>query len=672
MVKVPHLEALLGVSHVIERPPLRRAGDADFVVGWGTKPTARHARAYAKTTGLPYVAIEDGFLRSAGSASAKLPPVSVVLDDLGIYYEAGRRSRVETLIRSAPHFGKDIKQIAADGFELFLRHRLTKYNTVSSDPEPRRPHYRVMLVDQVFGDQSIAGGLASAASFRRMIDTALETFPAASIAVKVHPDVLAGRARGYIDRVALDHGLAVIADMGNPHDLLDHVDALWTVTSQLGLEAAFKGLPVRCFGVPFYAGWGLTEDTPDNPTARTALVRRGAERDALDLFAAAYVAYPNYADPVGGRPISLPEAIDRLVLWRDRAECNRGDVVCAGWPLTRRAAARAYFHDGGGTLTFSSGRAAVRAAKVGNGRLLSWQAPKPVAAACAAGLDAAVVRETPLRVLDPCPPGAVPAALEVDGRAARDGGASHAGLIWSLHHYPFTEAERDRAAAVIEDLLPAPPARTEPATPTDRKTIVVLGERFQSWRADETSGFRNNRQFLRMVRAEHRDALLLYVEHPDVARRMAPGWLTPGQIAANADQVLSLQEMLSGTVDIDEVHTIASDTGFWALMAGLDVTCWGRPFYAGWGVTRDRQAFPDRVRRLSPADLAAAVLILGARYVDRRTEIPCEVEDVAARIVAGRAGRIAARMMPRAPWYSPALSALRRASARVRHFLFFA
>lgn len=38
------------------------------------------------------------------------------------------------------------------------------------------------------------------------------------------------------------------------------------------------------------------------------------------------------------------------------------------------------------------------------------------------------------------------------------------------------------------------------------------------------------------------------------------------------------------------MHTISSLTGFEALLRGLDVTCYGLPFYAGWGLTTDMDA----------------------------------------------------------------------------------
>lgn len=47
----------------------------------------------------------------------------------------------------------------------------------------------------------------------------------------------------------------------HPHALLNRVEAVYTVSSQLGFEALLLGKPVYCFGMPFYAGWGLTFDS---------------------------------------------------------------------------------------------------------------------------------------------------------------------------------------------------------------------------------------------------------------------------------------------------------------------------------------------------------------------------------------------------------------------------
>ena len=58
------------------------------VIGWGHKPTADKARRYAAEHNLPYIALEDGFLRSLGLGCEGADPLSLVVDGSGIYYDA--------------------------------------------------------------------------------------------------------------------------------------------------------------------------------------------------------------------------------------------------------------------------------------------------------------------------------------------------------------------------------------------------------------------------------------------------------------------------------------------------------------------------------------------------------------------------------------------------------
>jgi capsular polysaccharide export protein len=76
--------------------------DIKAVLGWGMKPTAAAGRRLAEKRGLPYVALEDGFLRSVGLGESGATSLSLIVDDLGVYYDATRPSRLEDLIRTAP------------------------------------------------------------------------------------------------------------------------------------------------------------------------------------------------------------------------------------------------------------------------------------------------------------------------------------------------------------------------------------------------------------------------------------------------------------------------------------------------------------------------------------------------------------------------------------------
>jgi capsular polysaccharide export protein len=76
---------------------------------------------------------------------------------------------------------------------------------------------------------------------------------------------------------------------------------------------------------------------------------------------------------------------------------------------------------------------------------------------------------------------------------------------------------------------------------------------------------------------------------------------------------------------------MTSLAGFEALLRGRRVVVYGRPFYAGWGLTVDRPPL-DRGRRLTLDELVAGVLILYPRYLDPLTRLPCGPEVIIERL----------------------------------------
>ena len=96
--RLPNLAAFLPEYDLRTLP----GRDVKTVLGWGMKPTAAHGRRWADKHGVPYVALEDGLLRSVGLGEAGATSLSIVADDLGIYYDATRPSRLEQLIAEAP------------------------------------------------------------------------------------------------------------------------------------------------------------------------------------------------------------------------------------------------------------------------------------------------------------------------------------------------------------------------------------------------------------------------------------------------------------------------------------------------------------------------------------------------------------------------------------------
>jgi capsular polysaccharide export protein len=354
---VPHLAELLGAERVVYLP-LRGRG-IDAVVGW--KAWTRAGVAFAAAHRLPYVRLEDGFLRSVGLGVEGDPPLSIVVDDAGIYYDARSESRLERLIAE----GRGDTARARRAIDRIVAARLSKYNGAPPGPVDLGPaRRRVLVVDQTRGDRSVSCGLAGEESFRAMLETAIAENPSAEVVVKTHPDVSAGKRRGYLLRVP--KGVRLFREPVNPLALLEPMERVYVVSSQLGFEALLLGKHVTCFGAPFNAGWGLTDD-------RVQVPRRGPARSLEQVFASAYLDYPRYLDPDTGRRCELERVLEHLELQREMFERNRGRMFCFGFRVWKRNYVRAYLRSPGNRIVFTE--SAARAERLGfdrGSRLVVW------------------------------------------------------------------------------------------------------------------------------------------------------------------------------------------------------------------------------------------------------------------------------------------------------------
>lgn len=296
-------------------PPLRFP-EFGCVAGWGLKPTSRFARALSKRTDTEYLALEDGFIRSV-YPGAKSAPLSLVLDRSGVHYDASGVSDLEALIdASAQNFEEERLQRAAAGMDALRSHAISKYNhsrrftPAELGLTGERREGRVLVVDQTVGDCSVAYGAATANTFSKMLAAAKAENPGAEIIVKLHPEVVSKRKNGYLTHLS-DPDLWLVNFDVNPWSLIEAVDKVYVVSSQLGLEALMARKHVICFGLPFYAGWGLTDD-------RKPISRRTARPTLEQLFAAIYFDYSRYISPANGKQFSFEEAVAWMIGERAR------------------------------------------------------------------------------------------------------------------------------------------------------------------------------------------------------------------------------------------------------------------------------------------------------------------------------------------------------------------
>jgi capsular polysaccharide export protein len=249
--------------------------------------------------------VEDGFLRSRGLGAELVPPLSLVTDSRGIYYDPTRPSDLETLIAGFLPPGGRAR--AERLMERLRKGAISKYNLGGGLPDIPAGR-RILVPGQVEDDASIRLGAGEERTNLALLQAARAANPGAVIVYKPHPDVEAGLRPGAVDAAQLkDRGLAdVVASRADAIALIGACDAVWTMTSLLGFEALIRGKPVTCLGAPFYAGWGLTTDLAPVPA------RRVARPDMAALVHATLIAYPRYHDPVSGRPCPVEVVVERL------------------------------------------------------------------------------------------------------------------------------------------------------------------------------------------------------------------------------------------------------------------------------------------------------------------------------------------------------------------------
>jgi len=410
----------------------------------------------------------------------------------------------------------------------------------------------------------------------------------------------------------------------NPIALLATVDHVYVVTSLLGFEALMLGKRVTCFGAPFYAGWGLTDD-------RLSLPRRHQRRTLTQLFAAAYILYPRYLDPDTGKRAAIEQVVTHLETQRHHFTANRGRIYCFGFSLWKRNYIRAYLKAPGNQIRFvRSLRQARRLGLDSRVRIAVWGAKaRADLEALARAYDVPIwrVEDGFLRSVGLGSDLTAPASLVVDTRGIYFDPAGPSDLEHLLQEKPFTEAELDRARQLRAAILAlglskynvgAQGRLTVAADPGQRR-LLVPGQ------VPDDASIRlgcgkicSDVALLQTVRAEHPRAFLLYKPHPDLLSGNRRGRIDRALLAPICDQVVLDHSIADCLAMADEVHTMTSLVGFEALLRGLRVITYGMPFYAGWGLTEDRIPIPRRSRRLTLDELVAGVLIGYPRYLTRR------------------------------------------------------
>jgi len=287
------------------------------LVGWASRLSGEHEAA-CKSSGIPLVRLEDGFLRSVGLGAGLAPAASMVLDSKGIYYDASRASDLEEMLEHL-ELNEQQRQRGAQLRKLILNAQVSKYNTGKkvgkrgggyvSFPDDR---LKILVPGQVSDDAAILKTRSNSIDLEGANNINLELLkavrknnPDAFIIYKPHPDVASDLRKGRIKSSELhDYADWIISNV-DIIELIEKCDRVETLTSLTGFEALIRGKDVTTHGLPFYAGWGVTTD-------HTTTMRRSRNRSIDELVYIALVAYSRYVDPRSFQPCEAEELIGAL------------------------------------------------------------------------------------------------------------------------------------------------------------------------------------------------------------------------------------------------------------------------------------------------------------------------------------------------------------------------
>lgn len=285
---------------------LEKKKTPDYKVKWG-----RDSNDFG------FIHIEDGFIRSKGLGAHLNLPVSWVFDKRGIYYDPSSESDLEIILEKIS-LSKNKEERINSIIGSIIDMNITKYNLEYEDVPQAIPDNSVVVIGQVEDDRSVLLGGTLAQKNIELIKEAKKLYPDKKLYFKPHPDY---------------EELLRPEDSSNTkiHNICDKVltkcsidfcfknfDEFIVNTSLTGFEALIRGKKVTCFGEPFYAGWGLTNDL-----SHKYIKRRKRTLSINELAYGVLVDYPTYFDLETGNEIRVEDAINKIINHEEQSKFTK-------------------------------------------------------------------------------------------------------------------------------------------------------------------------------------------------------------------------------------------------------------------------------------------------------------------------------------------------------------
>ena len=608
--------------------------------GWGRKESGKKAIELSTKFNGKFKLLEDGFIRSVGLGVDGAKLLSIVEDDIGIYYDATSQSRLEKIL-SEHKFDNELLQESKWCIDFITTHNISKYNNAPNISKNLIQKYElensnnILIIAQTDGDASLVYGLGDKFSTTDMIDAAIKENPNSNILLKIHPDVLSGKKKSDINISNLDSKIKIIAEDINPISLLKYINKVYTKTSGMGFEALMCGCECVCFGMPFYAGWGLSDDRVQAPS------RRNRTLSIEELFAGAYILYAKYIDAYTEQNTTLKRVLPQINTLKNARlnECKKQKFLF-GFSVWKRKFMRPFLGE--------------------NLNYISVFSKNPLKSALKAGLDKNSLvyiwgKKEYLELQKWCNKNSVSIIRVEDGFIRSVGLGSDLTRPYSLvfddvgiyfdttspsrlenilNYHKFSSSELEAAKKLKDILIDSKISKYNDdkdgiiSSKNGKKIALVIGQVEDDASVRIGADGMKNIELLEQVRLNSPNSHIIYKPHPDVVSGNRIGLVDIDQALKYCDEVLEGVSMPTLLDLADEIHTMTSTSGLEAILRGKRVICYGRPFWAGWGLSDDKKPQPRRYRSLSSDELVAGAYLLYPKYVHPINLKPCNASDL--------------------------------------------
>ncbi len=596
-------------------------------VGWGNKPSTEKSRRWAKALSIPYHQLEDGFIAYLSHPSLNPQRLSLIHDTTGIYYDARTPSDLSALLHTlrltdAEKFRTQliIKTITEYGISKYNQEKSVSAETLNAiEPDS------VVIIDQTAGDASITGALAEADDFFQMVEHAINHQPSQHLYLKVHPDVLLGKKQGVIyAQIHRYPNLRILPTEISTKQLFTRIKTLYTVSSQMGIEALWYNCKVHCFGVPFYSGYGLTCDHKKAPHERLPI-------SLETLTFGALIKYCQYIHPETHELCTIEDILPFIIQGKQlRHTHGYATLYAVDFSLWKRLLLPPWLAPLSKNIVFCNKQKAIKQATKDDAILLWSNNHREIKHDHVIRMEDGFIRSNGLGV-DLTPP----LSLVLDTRGIYFDATRPSDLEYLLENKQVTEAQSLRAESLIRQIqenriskynLKKPRIALEVQRNNYTSLILVPGQvesdasiRFGV--LDGTTIF----SMLKQARQDNPNAFIIYRPHPDVLTGERTG-LTPTQAQPYADFIDCDSDIHSTLDEVDEVHVLTSLVGFEALLKKKKVVCYGLPFYAGFGLTQDKVSTLRRSKVRTLSELCFLTLIQYPRYLHPDSELDTSAE----------------------------------------------